>query len=352
MNPATPVPPHGTVLPCAPDQVDEFLGRPGDGARRTLDRHRGPFLVLGAAGKMGLHLCIMLRRTLDSLGRRDEVIAVSRFQILRDQSAFTRHGIAVRACDLTDPAALASLPDAPVVFFLAGVKFGTSTAPELLEKLNVTMPQLVAERFRSSRIVAFSTGCVYPFVTPESGGATEDTPLGPTGDYAISCVGREEAFRSASQRLGTAVTLLRLNYSVEFRYGILVDIAQKVAAGIPIDVSTGYVNVIWQRDAVEHTIQSLDLAAAPPVPINITGPGTLRVRDLAARYGERFGRPVEITGTEAPTAWLSNAGRSHRLFGPPPTSLEEMIRWTAAWLTEVGVTWGKPTGFERRDGRF
>ncbi|MEX2044551.1 MAG: NAD(P)-dependent oxidoreductase [Opitutus sp.] len=342
----------GLVLPFCPEDVDEFLGRPGDGARRTLERYRGPFLVLGAGGKIGLHVCIMLRRALDSLGRKDEVIAVSRFQLLRDQSEFTRHGIPVLACDLTDPTALAALPDAPVVFFLAGVKFGTSTAPDLLEKLNVIMPRMVAKRFRKSQIVAFSTGCVYPFVSPESGGATEDTPLGPVGEYAASCVAREEAFRAVSAEHGTPVTLLRLNYSVEFRYGILVDIARKVLEGTPIDVTTGHVNVIWQRDAVEHTIQALDLAASPAVPINITGPAVLAVRDVARAYGELLQRPVTLTGREAPTAWLNNAARSHRLFGPPPTPLEDMMKWTAAWLTGGGATWGKPTGFDRRDGQF
>lgn len=340
------------ALPCLPGEADELLGRPGPGALRTLERTRGPFLVLGAGGKIGLHLCIMLRRALDSLGRKDEVIAVSRFRLLRDQSEFTRHGIPVIACDLTDPAALAALPDAPVIFYLAGVKFGTSTAPDLLEKLNATMPRRVAERFCKSRFVAFSTGCVYPFVTPESGGATEDAPLGPVGDYAASCVAREDAFRASSSIHGTPVTLLRLNYSVEFRYGILVDLAQKVLAGSPIDVTTGHVNVIWQRDAVEHTIQALDLTATPAVPINITGPAVLAVRDLARAYGDLLQRPVTLTGTEAPTAWLNNAARSHRLFGLPPTPLEDMMKWTAAWLTEVGVTWGKPTGFDRRDGQF
>ncbi len=352
MNGAVPSLPSRPVLPCPPDEVDSFLGQPTPGVLATLERTPGPFLVLGAGGKIGLHVCIMLRRALDSLGRQDAVVAVSRFRLLRDQSEFSRHRISVHPCDLTEPAAVAALPDAPVVFFLAGVKFGTATAPNLLQQLNVEMPQLVARRFRHSRIVAFSSGCVYPFVTPESGGATEETPTSPVGDYAASCVAREEAFRTASLEYGTPVALLRLNYSVEFRYGILVDLAQKLIAGEPIDLTTGYVNIIWQRDAVAHTIQTLELAAHPAVPVNVTGPDVLRVADLARGLGELLQRPVNLVGREAPTAWLNNASRSHQRFGPPPTPLPDMMRWTAAWLTQGGTTWGKPTGFQKRDGQF
>jgi hypothetical protein len=172
------------------------------------------------------------------------------------------------------------------------------------------------------------------------------------GDYAISCLGRETEFGEASRRHGTPVVLVRLNYSVEFRYGVLVDLAQKVIAGVPVDVTTGYCNVIWQRDAIAHVIQAAELAGSPAVPINITGPETLSVREIALRFGEMLGRPVTITGQEAPTAWLNNAAKSHRLFGPPATTVGQMMTWIAAWLTNDGETWGKPTAFERRDGKF
>ena len=309
-------------------------------------------MVLGAGGKIGLHLAIMLQRSLEQLGRKDRVLAVSRFSTLRDSAAFEQRGIETIACDLGDAARLKRLPDAPTVFFLAGVKFGTATAPGLLHAINVEMPHRVAEKFAASRIVAFSSGCVYPFVTHASGGATEATPPSPVGDYAASCLAREQAFNEISAAHGTRVALLRLNYSVEFRYGLLVDIAQQVLAGRPVDVTTGYVNVIWQTDAVAHTIQSLDVAAAPAVPINVTGTETLSVRDLAHRFGAAFGRPVQIAGTEADTAWLNNASRSHQLFGPPLTSVDQMIHWIAEWLRQGGETWGKPTGFQKRDGRF
>jgi nucleoside-diphosphate-sugar epimerase len=344
--------PSGSALPCPPDAIDAFLGRPTPKAVTAVAALPGPFLVLGAGGKIGLHLCVMLRQALTALGRQDDVIAVSRFQVLRDRADFEQHGILTRACDLTDTAALATLPDAPTVFFLAGVKFGTASAPGLLQKANIEMPRLVAHRFRSSRIVAFSSGCVYPFVRPSSGGATEDTPVEPIGDYAASCVAREEAFAAAAAQHGMPVALIRLNYSVEFRYGLLVDIAEKVLRGQPVDVTTGYFNAIWQRDAVAHTIQSAAIAANPPRPINITGAEVLSVRRVAQRFGELLQRPVQFVGQEADTAWLNNASRSHALFGSPVTSVEEMMGWIAAWLTEVGVTWGKPTGFERRDGQF
>lgn len=340
------------ALPCAPGEADHFLSLPSDQVVAAVAQQPGPFLVLGAGGKIGLHLCLMLRGALAALGRTDAVIAVSRFQALRDRAAFEQHGIECVACDLLKPQELANLAEAPTVFFLAGVKFGTAADPGLLQKANVEMPRLVANRFRSSRIVAFSSGCVYPFVRPASGGATEASPVKPLGEYAASCVARENAFVGAAAQHGMPVALLRLNYSVEFRYGLLVDIAEKVLGEAPVDVTTGYFNAIWQRDAVAYTIQSMAIAGCPPVPINITGAETLSVRRVAERFGELFRRPVRIVGEEADTAWLNNASRSHQLFGSPATSCEEMMNWVAAWLKEGGTTWGKPTGFERRDGQF
>lgn len=350
MQPATPVP--SPVLPCPPDRIDDFLSEPSEAVGEVLARHPGPVLVLGAGGKIGLHVSLMLRRAFAASGRRDPLIAVSRFSTLRDRATFEEHGITTHACDLSNADDVSKLPDAPTVFFLAGVKFGTSSAPELLHKFNAEMPRLVAERFRRSRIVAFSSGCVYPFVTPSSGGATESTPVDPPGAYAASCVAREVAFTEGSHRHGTPVALIRLNYSVEFRYGLLVDIAEKVLRGEPVDVTMGYVNVIWQRDAVDFSIRALDLAGSPAVPLNLTGPQILSVRTLAHRFGELLQRPVIIVGQEADTAWLNNASLLHARFGQPATSLDDMLSWIAAWLLRGGHTWGKPTGFEKRNGQF
>lgn len=301
---------------------------------------------------MGLHLTLMVQRARQNINCADPVIAVSRFKSLRGREEFEHLGLNTLACDLENPGELDRLPEAGTVFFLAGVKFGTAGAPDLLRRLNSEMPRRVAERFRSARIVAFSSGAVYPWVTPASGGATEATPPGPVGDYAASCVAREHAFAEASQRHHIPVALIRLNYAVEFRYGVLVDIAQKVRQGEPLDVTMGYVNVIWQGDAVADSIRALALAATPAAPLNVTGPGVLSVRELAERFGREFGRAPRIVGQEAATALLSNAARCQQRFGPPRVSLDQMIAWTAAWLVRHGSTWGKPTGFERRSGAY
>ncbi|MFP4281908.1 MAG: NAD-dependent epimerase/dehydratase family protein [Opitutales bacterium] len=339
-------------LPCAPEAIDDFLSQPQEGTLELLDSVHSDILVLGAGGKMGLHLCRMLREGLRRLGKANTIYAASRFRTLASREAYEAHGIETLVGDFEDPAFLESLPECPVVFFLVGAKFGTAGQPELLQRINVEVPGRVAERFASSRIVAFSTGCVYAYTSPESGGSTEASPTAPVGAYAESCLGREEAFGRVSAARQTPVVLIRLNYSVEFRYGVPVDIASRVLRGEPVDVSMGYVNVIWQNDALNQIVQCLRLAQSPPVPINITGPEIVAVRDLAQRFGKLFGREPILTGEEAPTAWLSNAARSHQLFGRPSVSLDRMIEWIAAWLVREGSTYNKPTGFERRDGRF
>jgi len=313
----------------------------------------GPVVVLGAGGKMGLHLSLMLRKAARLAGRDDlRIIAVSRFSTLRDRDTFEQAGIETIPCDLSDADAVAALPEASAVFFLAGVKFGTASSPELLEKMNVTVARIAAQRYRRSRIIAFSTGCVYPFVATSSAGADESVAPQPNGDYAASCLKREQAFADASREHGTRVALIRLNYAVEFRYGVLVDIATSVRDGSPIDVSMGHVNVIWQPDALDHIIRAIRIAAAPAVPVNITGAEVLRVRDLAATFGSLFDTSPVVTGTEAATAWLNNAARAHGLWGAPPATIDQMCVWVASWLNAGGPTWGKPTGFEKRDGKF
>ncbi|HEY0944954.1 MAG TPA: NAD-dependent epimerase/dehydratase family protein [Opitutaceae bacterium] len=340
-------------MPCAPDEIDEFLSRPSAGVIESMARVKGPVLVLGAGGKMGLHLSAMAQRAVAAGGGGGPVTAVSRFSSLRDRDEFSAAGVETVACDLGDAQALAALPDAALVFFMAGVKFGTAQAPELLRRINVEVPRMVADRYRGACIVAFSTGCVYPFVTPESGGANEAIPVDAApGDYAASCIERERAFAEASQRHGTPVALVRLNYSVEFRYGILIDIALKVLRGEPVDVSMGYVNAIWQPDAIAHSLRAWELARSPAEPVNVAGAEILSVRSLAEEFGRLLDRPVVVQGREASTAWLNDASRSHRTFGLPPTPVADMQRWIAAWLRDGGSTWGKPTGFERRDGKF
>ena len=313
----------------------------------------GPVGILGAGGKMGLHVASMFRLALNGAGRPEvPVTAVSRFTSLRSTDDFEKSGIPTIAADLLNPRELETLPEFGTVIFMAGMKFGSSDNPELLRQFNEEMPAMVARRYRSSVIVALSTGCVYPFVTPASGGSRESDVPGPSGEYAVSCMGRERAFEKVSLEQGTPTVLVRLNYSVEFRYGVLVDIAQKVLAGKAIDVTTGYVNVIWQRDAVEHILRSVALAQSPAVPLNVAGLPMVSVREIAGQFGKLFGKEVAIIGTEAPTAWLNNPEKAHALFGAPAASLSEMIEWVAAWLLHGGETLGKPTKFERRDGKF
>ncbi|MBU3664992.1 MAG: NAD(P)-dependent oxidoreductase [Chthoniobacterales bacterium] len=340
-------------LPCEASRIDEFLSEPSASAIRAAASLEGPVGVLGAGGKMGLHMAAMLRRALDGAGRREvPVVAVSRFGSPEARDAFTRFGVETVSADLLDDAALSTLPDFRAVYFMAGIKFGTSEQPGALRRFNEEMPAKVAARFPASRIVAFSSGCVYPFVAIESGGSREEDPVSPQGDYAVSCAGRENAFVEASACRGTPVVLIRLNYAVEFRYGVLVDIAQRVMAGEPLDVTMGHVNVIWQRDAVDHILRSIVLTASPAAVLNVTGLPIVRVRDLAARFGKIFGREPLLTGAEESTAWLNNPGKAFSLFGEPQVGIDQAVEWTAAWLKSGGETIGKPTKFERRDGKY
>ena len=342
------------ALPCAPDAVDSFLARPTDGVIETLRRHRGEIMVAGAGGKMGGTLCLMLAEAARAADgrRRRKVHAVSRFSSAQSRQLLESAGVVTHAADLIDREAVAALPDAPLVFFMAGQKFGTADRPDLTWAMNTLVPGIVAERWPRSRHVAFSTGCVYSLVTPESGGSTESSPTAPPGEYAHSCLGREGIYRYWSLRHGTPVALVRLNYAVEFRYGVLVDIGRRILDGQPVDATMGWVNVIWQRDACAHAIQCLDVAASPAVPVNVTGPHILPVRELAAALAQRLGRSVRFKGREQPAAWLNNAAWSHARFGAPPTALTDMLDWTAAWLLAGGGTLGKPTHFEAADGKF
>ncbi|MFM8992187.1 MAG: NAD-dependent epimerase/dehydratase family protein, partial [Alphaproteobacteria bacterium] len=301
------------------------------------------------AGKMGPTLARMARRA--SPGRR--VIGVARFSEPGARAALERHGVETIACDLLDRAAVDALPRAPNVVFMAGRKFGSSGDVPLTWAMNVHVPAIVAEAFARSRIVAFSTGCVYPFVPVDGGGATEETPpVPPPGDYAASCAGRERMFEHFSARLGTPGRLVRLNYAIDMRYGVLHDIARKVLSGEEIDLSMGHVNVIWQGDANEVALRCLARCTTPATPINVTGPGTIAVRDLAAAFGARLGRAPRLAGRESATGWINDASRMLREFGAPRVPLVARIDWPADWVSRGGATLGKPTHYEVRDGRY
>lgn len=343
---------HAHRCPQDCDELDHEICRLTDSVTSAIQQCPGRIAVLGAGGKMGFHFCRMLQNALDALGRTDPVMAVSRFGSERSRQQFQEHGFQVISADMTDPQQVANLPLAENVFFLAGIKFGSGHQPELLQLFNVEMPRLVASHYRDSRFVALSTGCVYAFTTPESGGSTEDSPTAPPGAYAESCLGREQAFVDAAHDYGTRSSLIRLNYSIDLRYGVLVDVCRRVLHNEPVNVDMGYANVIWQGDAISHAIQTLPLATAPPLIMNITGPEIVRIRDLATMFGQRLKRDVQIVGQEQPTAWLSNAQRSHQLFGTPAMPLDRMVNWVAEWLQNDRETLNKPTHFETRDGNY
>ncbi|MBD3675193.1 MAG: NAD(P)-dependent oxidoreductase [Planctomycetaceae bacterium] len=331
------------------EQLDDWLSEPTDAVRESLARLKGDILILGAGGKMGPTLARMARR---ALPEQYEVIAASRFRSAEAADQLCRHGVQVEYCDLLDRDQVARLPDVSHVIYMAGQKFGTVDAAERLWMMNAVMPSIVAKRYRNSRNVVFSTGCVYSFVDVNSGGSKESDPLDPPGEYANSCIARERVFSFYSQEYETPVLLFRLNYAIDLRYGVLRDIADKVWHEQPVDVTMGHVNVIWQGDANARALQCLEKTAAPPSILNVTGPECLSVRSLAERLGELMGKTPIITGEEAPTAWLSDASQSIEWFGPPTVSVDQMLEATADWVTKGGESLGKPTHFETRDGKY
>ena len=335
------------------DELDEALSRPTAGVLDALRQIEGDILLLGAGGKMGPTLARMVRRGLDAIGQpQRRVIAVSRFSSAASRTALEAHGVETLACDLMDRAAVQALPEVPNVIFMAGQKFGTRDAPELTWVMNTLVPAIVAERFTRSRLVVFSTGCVYPLLPATGRGAREEDPLTPPGEYANSCVGRERVFSHFARQHGMPTLLFRLCYAIDLRYGVLLDVAQKVARGEPVDVTMGYANVIWQGDANARAIQSLLHADSPPVALNVTGLERISIRELARRFGERLGREARITGQEGDLAWIWDAQKSYDLFGPPEVTLDEMIEATVHWLQLGGATINKPTHFEVQDGQF
>jgi nucleoside-diphosphate-sugar epimerase len=333
-------------------QLEDLLSEPTQADARAMAEMQGDLLILGVAGKMGPSLAKRAHRASELAQIPRRIIGVARFSDPAVREELNNSGIETISADLLAPGALAALPDAPNVLYMAARKFGSTGAEHLTWAMNALLPALVADRYPTSRIVAFSTGNVYPFVPVGLGGATEDTPLGPVGEYAQSALARERIFQFFSERNQTPVMLLRLNYAIDLRYGVLLDIGQKVFERRPIDLTMGHVNVIWQGDANSVALRSFSLAQSPPAVLNLTGPETVAVRWIARRFGERLGVEPVLEGKEAETALLSNAARCHKLFGYPSVTVEQMIEWVAGWIGMGGSTLAKPTHFEARDGRF
>jgi len=333
-------------------QLEDLLSEPSPADARAMSGMDGDLLILGVAGKMGPSLARRARRACERAGISKRIIGVARFSESGVRESLEEAGIETVTADLLAPQALAGLPDAPNVLYMAARKFGSTGAEYLTWAMNALLPGLVAGRYASSRIVAFSTGNVYPLVPVATGGATEELSPDPVGEYAQSALGRERIFEFFSRRNGTRIMLLRLNYAVELRYGVLLDIGQKVFEGRPVDVSMGYVNVIWQGDANSVALRSFGLCQSPPAVLNLTGREILAVRGIARSFGERFGVKPVFQGTEADTALLSDAARGHKLLGCPAVTVEQMIEWVSEWIRMGGTTLAKPTHFETRDGRF
>ena len=328
--------------------LDELLCRPSQALIDDLGKVDGDIMILGVAGKMGPTLAGLARAALPE--RR--IIGVARFSDESAKAWLEARGIETLQCDLLDEAAIRALPKAPNVIFMAGRKFGAEGDLSLTWAMNAHVPALVAQAFPRSRIVAFSTGCVYPFVSVNGKGADETLAPDPPGEYAQSCVGRERMFEYFSRRFSTPGRLFRLNYAIDMRYGVLHDIAGKIIRGEPIDVSLGHVNFIWQGDAAAQALRCLAHCDTPTSPINVSGPEILRVRDLAAALGTRLGRDPVIVGEEAPTAWLTDTSQAVKLFGLPVVDTGRLIAWTADWVARAMPSLGKPTKYEVRDGRY
>jgi nucleoside-diphosphate-sugar epimerase len=328
--------------------LDDLLCRPSQALIDDLQKVDGDIMILGVAGKMGPTLAGLAKAALPH--RR--VIGVARFSDPGTKAWLESRGIETIHCDLLDEASIRMLPKAPNIVFMAGRKFGAEGDLSLTWAMNAHVPALVAQVFVNSRIVAFSTGCVYPFVPVNGTGADEAVPPDPPGEYAQSCVGRERMFEYFSRKFATPGRLFRLNYAIDMRYGVLHDIATKILAGKPIDVSLGHVNFIWQGDASAQALRCLVHCDIPTSPINVSGHEIWAVRDLAKQIGARLGREPVIVGTEQPTAWLTNTSQAVKLFGLPIVDTARLIAWTADWVARAMPSLGKPTKYEVRDGRY
>lgn len=335
------------------EQLEDIMTTPTQGLIDDLARIDGDIMVLGVGGKMGPTLARMAKRA--APGKR--VIGVARFSDATLRQRLESFGVETLACDLLDREALARLPNArdgvKNIVFMAGHKFGASDNPALTWAMNVGVPWMVAEQFRDCRIVCFSTACVYPFARVDGPGCPESEPaVPPSGDYANSCSGREKMFEFGSQRWGTPGRIVRLSYAIDMRYGVLYDVASKVFAGQPVDVTMGHADVIWQGDANEQSLRLLAHCTTPTRPLNVTGPRHASVRALAADFGRLFGREPIVTGQESETAWLIDTRESVRLFGEPTVRLDTLVRWVADWVRRGGPSLGKPTHFSTRDGKY
>ena len=332
------------------DHLEDVMTTPTPAVVATLNKLAGDLIILGVGGKVGPTLARLAKRA----ASEKRIVGVARFSEKGLRDKLTGWGVDCIAADLLDRDEVHALPKLANVIFMAGRKFGSAGQEDLTWAMNAHVPALVAEAFAGSQgIVAYSTGCVYPYVDVRHGGATETTPaMPPPGAYANSCVGREQAFAYGSQRYGTPGRLMRLEYAIDMRYGVLHDVATKVFNGKVIDLTTGYVNVIWQGDANAFVLRALGHCTVPSSPLNVSGPETVSIRWLAEEFGKRFGKKPTLSGVEAPNAWLVNTAEATKLFGTPSVPLARMVDWTADWISRGLPSLGKETHYDTRDGVF
>jgi nucleoside-diphosphate-sugar epimerase len=334
------------------EELESLLSEPGEATVQALGKLEGDLVILGVGGKMGPTLARMAKRAFDLAGVARRVIGVSRFSNSRLPEQLRSHGVEPVACDLLDQAAYSQLPDAANVVYMAGMKFGSTGQESLTWAMNALLPAFVCERYRGSRIAAFSTGNVYGLSPVTLGGSLESDALRPVGEYAMSCLARERIFEHFSRTHGTPVSIIRLNYATELRYGVLTDIAHRVLSGTAVPLAMGHLNAIWQADASAMSLQALSYASTPPFVMNVAGPELLSVRRIATYFGERFKKEVQFEGSESGDAILSNAQKAFHLFGYPHITVGQMMDWIADWTERGGENLAKPTHFENRAGNF
>lgn len=339
-------------VPTSISELEEAISHPTETVIKMMAELHGDILILGAGGKMGPSLSVMAHRASDAAGTKRRVIAASRFSNANVRDYLQRNGVETVSCELLAPGAMAQLPDAENLVFMAGMKFGATYNPAMIWAINAGLPALVCNRFRESRIAVFSTGNIYGLSPVSKGGSKESDMPRPEGEYAMSALGRERVFEYYSHALGMKQSVIRLNYACDLRYGVLVDIAHRVLTDIPIPLATGHLNTIWQGDANAMALSSLLHASSPPLLLNVTGTRTLRVRDVATYFGQYFGKTPIFIGDEAPDALLSNSKNAVRLFGPPQINEDKLLEWVALWLKSNGTLLNKPTHFESRNGQF
>jgi dTDP-4-dehydrorhamnose reductase len=329
-------------------QLEDILSRPSEATVESVKAYNGDIMILGAGGKVGPTMALTAKRAMDAANVKKQVIAVD----VMPMPSLEKQGIKTIVCNMLDLDAVKSLPKIENIIYMAGRKFGSTGTEWITWAVNVMVPHNVAQVFTESKIAVFSTGCVYPVMPLGSGGSVETDKADPVGEYAQSCLGRERMFDYYAAEKGERVVQIRLNYAVELRYGVLVDVATKVYNGEPVDLTTGYINGIWQGDVCNQTIQSLEYASSPSSILNITGPETVSVRWAASEFGRLFGKTPVFAGTENGRGYLNNAAKANSLFGNPAVPVGTMIRWIAHWIKNGGENIGKPTHFETQDGKY